>query len=230
MKSTVTIILSVLFLSISVQAQSFNFDVGFALGTPEGSFSQELDRNSYGADVAFTYQLPQSPFHIGIGFGYQNFGWKERLEYFDDNIREVDVRVRTTNNMVTPQLLMRFEPSMGIFSPFVEGSLGMNYLYTETSVIDDWTEEEIAGNVNYDYTTSNFGIGGGMKIKLYEGYDDDGDFFGVSLIAKTKYMVGGEALYLKEGGLTSTNRGLNYDVSRSRTDLRTFNVGFAISF
>lgn len=230
MKKGILASLIVLFIPVIGLSQPFNFDIGFAHGTPKGGFGQELDRNSYGLDAAFTYQVPRSPIHIGVGFGYQNFGWRERTEIFSRDIPEVDVRVRTTNNMVTPHFLMRIEPDAGMFSPFVEGTLGFNYLYTESSVIDDWDEEEISSTVNYDYTTSNFGIGGGVKIRMYEGYNEDGDFFGVSLILKGKFMVGGEALYLKEGGLTPQNGGLSYDLSRSRTDLATFNVGFAINF
>tara|TARA_R110000868_G_scaffold259361_1_gene517117 strand:- start:18132 stop:18788 length:657 start_codon:yes stop_codon:yes gene_type:complete len=213
-----------------VKAQAFNFDIGFALGTPNGSFQQSLDRNSYGLDIGATYQIGNSPFHIGGGLVYQNFGWSERSEYFSPDIPEVELRVRTTNNMVTPHLLVRIEPNLGVISPFVEGMYGFNYLYTESSVLDDWDEEEIASSVNYDSYTSSVGIGGGVKFKLYEGYDEDGDFIGVSLILKTKYMLGGEANYLKEGGLVRTRRGIDYDVSRSRTDLTTFNVGFVLNF
>ncbi len=211
-------------------AQDFNFDIGFALGTPMGSFQQSLDRNSYGVDMGATYQIPNTPIHLGGGLVYQNYGWTERSEYFSPDIQEVKLRVRTTNNMVTPHFLMRIEPDMGAVSPFVEGILGFNYLYTESSVLDDWAEDEIASSVNYDSYTSSYGIGGGMKFKLYEGYDEDGDFFGVSVVVKAKYMLGGEANYLKEGGLTRSRRGLNYDVSRSRTDLTTFNVGFVFNF
>lgn len=226
---TYTVIFSITFTTISI-AQAFNFDVGLALGSPMGSFQQSLDRNSYGLDMGATYQIPNSPIHIGGGLVYQNYGWTERSEYFSPDIQEVKLRVRTTNNMVTPHFLMRIEPNMGVISPFVEGIIGFNYLYTESSVLDDWAEEEIASSVNYDSYTSSSGIGGGVKVRLYEGYDEDGDFFGISLIVKAKYMLGGEADYLKEGGLSRTRRGLNYDVSRSRTDLTTFNVGFVFNF
>lgn len=217
-------------LPITLSAQAYNLDIGFALGTPNGSFRQSLDRNSYGIDIAATYQIANSPIHLGGGLVYQNYGWRERSEYLSPNIQEIKLRIRTTNNMVTPHLLMRIEPEIGMISPFLEGMIGFNYLYTESSALDDWDDEEIASSVNYDSYTSSYGIGGGMKFRLYEGYDDDGDFIGVSLIVKAKYMLGGEADYLKEGGLIRTRRGLSYDISNSRTDLTTFNVGFVLTF
>lgn len=224
------ICLVIILMPVVSAAQSFNLDVGFALGTPMGSFQQSLDRNSYGIDMGATYQIPYTPIHVGGGLVYQNYGWTERSEYFSPDIQEIKLRVRTTNNMVTPHFLMRIEPDMGIFGPFLEGMVGFNYLYTESSVLDDWAEDEIASSVNYDSYTSSYGIGGGMKFKLYEGYDNDGDFFGVSLTVKAKYLLGGEANYLKEGGLTRNRRGLNYDISRSRTDISTFNIGLTFSF
>ena len=230
MKTHVIALVALLSFSSVAQAQDFNFDFGFALGTPQGSFLQSLERNSYGVDLAATYRVPYTPVHLGFGMVYQNFGWSERDEFFSPNIQEVLVRVRTTNNMITPHFLVRFEPRMGAISPFVEGLVGFNYLYTQSSVLDDWGNEEIATSVNYDSFTYSHGIGGGIKFNLYEGFDGDGDFFGVALIVKAKYMLGGEADYLREGDLVRTRRGMDYSINRSRTDLNTFNVGFVFNF
>ncbi|MCG8373868.1 MAG: PorT family protein, partial [Balneolales bacterium] len=216
---------------ISANAQPFNVDVSFAVGTPQGSFGQSLDREAYGVDLGFTYQpIREIPFHFGFGLIYQNYGWRERSSQFIAGVPEVDVSVRTTNNMVTPQLLFRLEPDMGFFSPFVESSIGFNYLYTESSIRDVYFDEEIASTINYDYATSNYGIGGGAKFALWEGFSGDGDFLGVHLILKAKYMVGGHAYYLKEGDLVNRNGELIYNLSSSRTDLTTFNIGVVLNF
>ncbi|MCR9131522.1 MAG: porin family protein [bacterium] len=218
-------------LSASATAQPFNFDISFAMGTPQGAFQQSLERDSYGVDFAFTYQIGRDiPIHIGAGMMYQNYGWRERETQFIDGVPEVDVNVRTTNNMITPQLIMRIEPNLGSFSPFIEGSVGFNYLYTQSSITDLYDDEEIASTVNYDYFTSNSGIGAGAKFRLWEGFNDDGDFVGLHLILKTKYMLGGEALYLKEGDLIPNGNNLDYVVSQSRTDLTTFNIGLVFNF
>ncbi len=212
-----------------MNGQNYNIDLSFALGDPQGSFAQTLDRNAYGVDASFTTKIPKMPVHIGAGFIFQNFGWTERNEHFNSNIPEVDVRVRTTNNMITPHLLLRLEPGFGLISPFLEGSVGFNYLYTHSSVINDW-DEEMSGTVNYDYLTSNFGMGGGLKVRLYEGFDDDGEFMGVALVLRARRMIGGEALYMREGDLVSTAGGLEYNLNKSRTDLTTFNIGFMFNF
>lgn len=212
-------------------SQSHNFDIGFAFGTPQGSFQQVLERNAYGIDASYTYQInPQIPIHVGVGMLYQNYGWKERNAQFVEGVPEVDVQVRTTNNLITPQLIMRLEPEINGFTPFLEATMGFNYLFTQSSITDDFSEDDIASTVNYDYTTSNYGVGAGAKLRLWEGFDDEGNFFGVHLLLKTKYMIGGEALYLREGDLVAVGNELEYNLSRSRTDLTTFNVGLVFNF
>lgn len=212
-----------------VSAQPFNIDLNFAVGAPQGGFAEELDRNSYGLDIVFTYQIPYSPIHIGAGIGYQNYGWKQRSTYID-GIPEVDLDVRTTNNIITPHLLARIEAPYGFVQPFIEGSMGFNYLYTETSLIDDYHEEDIASDVNHDYITTNSGLGGGFKINLYEGFDEDGDYRGISLMMKAKYMLGGNASYLREGDLIRNGNFLDLNIRESRTDLVTFNIGVSFNF
>ena len=216
----------------AVTAQPFNFDISFALGTPQGSFSNTLERNLYGLDMGLTYQVPGTPIHLGAGVLYQNYGWRERKDYFSGDIHSVDVRVRTTNDMIAPHLIMRIEAPVRAFralSPFLEGMIGLNYMYTQSRIVNDW-EDEYANTINHDFTTSTYGIGGGLRIDLFDVPDEDGDYYKVAFIAKTRYMVGGEAMYLKEGDLVSTSSGLNYTVRRSRTDMITLNFGFVLSF
>ncbi len=230
-KKHLKLLIAVFLISTSIQAQPFNFDISFALGAPQGDFGQTLDRNSYGLDLAFTYKVGRDlPLYIGAGFMYQNYGWRERETQFVVGVPEVDVNVRTTNNLITPHFLLRIEPRIGGFTPFIEGSVGFNYLFTESAIRDDFDDEDIANTVNYDYFTSNYGIGGGAKFLLWEGFNDQGDFYGIHLILKTKYMLGGEAMYLKEGDLVPIGDELEYNLSRSRTDLATFNVGVVFSF
>lgn len=212
-----------------VSAQPFNVDLNLSVGAPQGRFAEELDRNSLGLDIIFSYQVPYTPVHIGAGIGYQNYGWEQRSTYLEE-IPEIDLTVRTTNNIVTPHLLARIEAPYGFMRPFIEGSMGFNYLYTETSLIDDYDEEEIASNVNYDYITTNVGLGGGLKINLYQGFNENGHFQRISLVMKAKYMLGGNASYLREGDLVRNGNFVDLNIRESRTDLATFNIGVAFNF
>ena len=227
MKKLVLTILFVLISYCEVYAQAYNFDVNFAVGTPEGSFGESIDRELYGVDLGFTYALNNSPLHVGVGLLYQNYGWNERSEPFSEHINEVDVRVRTTNDVVNPHFIARIEPQFGHIKPFVEGYAGFNYLYTKSSVIDEYTDDEIASSINQDNYAMSYGMGGGLKVKLT---DDNGKAIGISLLLKGKILKGGIAEYLTQGDLRASDGRVNYNLNRSNTDFTTFNIGVVFSF
>jgi len=45
-----------------------------------------------------------------------------------------------------------------------------------------------------------------------------------------RYIIGGEAEYLKEGSITFEDLNVYYDVSKSKTDLMTAHIGLAFEF
>lgn len=228
-KSIALSIFFILFLNKTVLSQSFQLDINALVGTPKGVFMNELNRSAIGLDMAFTYQFPYTPIHIGTGITFQNYGWRERDASFYE-VPEVDVSVRTTNNIVTPYFLIRLESPYGSVRPFVEAQMGLNYLYTESSIIDEWDEEEIASEINYDYFTTNSGFSGGIKIKLYEGFSESGNYSNIGLVLRGKYSIGGNARYLKEGDLQVDGRDLVMNIRESRTDLTSFSVGLSFNF
>lgn len=215
---------------INIYAQGYNLDVNFAVGTPEGAFAESIDRELYGLDLGFTYAVYDTPLQLGVGLLYQNYGWNERTEPFSSRIDEVDVRVRTTNDIVNPHLIARLEPEFGHVKPFVEGYAGFNYLYTKSSVIDDFTDEEIASSINQDNLAMSYGMGGGIKIKLTDMLDDNGSAIGISLLLKGKVLKGGIAEYLTRGDLRASDGRFDYNLNRSTTNLTTFNIGVVFSF
>lgn len=215
--------------NLSVFSQSFQLDVNALVGTPKGVFMDELNRNSIGVDLALTYQIENTPIYVGTGITLQNYGWKERDTYLY-NAPEIDVSVRTTNNIVTPYFILKLEEQVGRVSPFIEAQLGINYLYTESTLIDSWDEEEIASDINYDYYTTSSGFGGGLKFKLYEGFTQTGKHNNINLVLKGKFMNGGNARYLKEGDLHVNGNDLILNVRESRTDIISYSVGISFSF
>jgi hypothetical protein len=226
-----TLFFSILALSTAtIQAQYSVIEASFIYGMPQGDFQQSLNRETYGFDASYLYNIDYTPIQIGVGLNFHNYGWQTRREFFSPNIQEVQVKVRTTNNMANPHFIARIAPELGPVSPFVEGTIGFNYLYTQSSVLEEWEGEEIATTINHDFVTGSAGIGGGIRFSLYDGYDDDGDRFRVNLVMKGRLLIGGEADYLREGDLLRTRRGLQYSLNRSRTDMTTYSIGFSINF
>ena len=55
--------------------------------------------------------------------------------------RLINVDMTATNRIVTTHLFLRVQPQDGDFRPFFEGLLGMNILWTSSTVDDDELEE-----------------------------------------------------------------------------------------
>ncbi|MBN2410639.1 hypothetical protein JXQ31_03030, partial [candidate division KSB1 bacterium] len=108
-----------------------------------------------------------------------------------------------------------------------------NYLFTSTEIKNQYSfgeDEEIASSTNQDDFTSSYGGGGGLMIKVYEGFNKNSSLYEIFVDIGIKYLVGGEAEYLKEGSITRKNNKVYYDLSKSTTDLLNFHIGAAINF
>ena len=211
-------------------AQPYNIDFSFTLGMPKGDFSNSLDRNAFGVDLAFMYQInAELPLHFGIGLIYQTYGYKEGDAAFLGRFGEDDLDVETRNNFSIPQILMRIEPSFYRLSPFLEGSIGVNYIFTDSSISGSYDNDESTYEVNYKDFTTSFGIGAGAKYLIWEKLNENNVYIGFELFIKMKHFLGGEAKYLKEGDMKALSDDVEYIISKSRTDLTTFNIGVVLN-
>ncbi|MDX1637110.1 MAG: outer membrane beta-barrel protein [Balneolaceae bacterium] len=209
-----------------------NFDFGLSVdgGFPQGNFKRNVESNGLGLEAFAAYRIHSSPVKVGINLGFVTYGNDTRKEIFNPNIPEVRVGVRTNNNIFTGHLFTRFESAEGIVRPYFDALAGLNYLFTESRVEDDDWGETIASTTNFDDTAFSYGLGGGVKFKVAESYDQFGKPLKWFIDVRAKYLVGGEAEYLKEGALRNENGRLVYDTSRSSTDLLTVGLGFVVSF
>lgn len=211
--------------------QNFSFGLSFQGGFPQGGFKNNVESNGFGVDGIVAYSLPASPVAVGLDLGFITYGKVRRTEPFSPNIPEVLVDVKTTNNIFNSHLFVRAEGRNGILRPYIDGLLGLNYLFTRSSVEEQSFDEPIASTTNFDDVAFSYGVGTGMKIKLAKSIDDEtGKVSRWFLDLKARYLLGGEAEYLREGGLRNVNGSLVIDPSFSRTDLFTIGIGFSVLF
>lgn len=208
--------------------QGFEFGVVVDGGYPQGGFKENVESNGIGIGGIIGYSVPYSPVTMGFDLGFITYGNDSRKEIFNPNIPEVRIGVRTTNNIFTGHFFTRIEPKAGAFRPYVDGLVGLHYLWTESRVEDDNTFESIASTTNFDDAALSYGFGGGLKFKVAESVSERGDLVRWFIDLKARYLFGGEAEYLREGALRNNNGTLEYDTSYSNTDLVTVGVGFII--
>jgi hypothetical protein len=163
-----------------------------------------------------------------------NFGSDSRNTAFSETIPDVSVNVDRSYNLVNFHLLLQISPFDGPFVPYVEGLVGGSYLYTQTSVKSETTNEDVATSVNFDDFAWSAGGSGGFMIKLVDKLEDDDTQKDVKLGSlwldlKARYLFGTEAEYLQEGSVKIANGKAAYYSTKSKTDMLTLHLGVVLS-
>ncbi|OQX95063.1 hypothetical protein B6I21_07380 [candidate division KSB1 bacterium 4572_119] len=219
----------ILFFSISAFAQ-FDIGLNFTTISPESGFKESVDRLGFGLTGKFAYKFSDSPLYAGLSIGGANYGSTTREEYLITPLVPVDVK--TSNNILFTHLLLQARADYGPIQPYVEGLLGFNYLWTQTSIEElEEYEEDIASHTNFDDFAWNYGGGFGVLIKLVDAFDfDEGDAKAGKLFLdlRVRYIFGGEAEYLKEGAIEVDGDDVIYNLSKSETDFVSYHIGVVL--
>lgn len=210
----------------TVFAQQIQVGIDFNTVLPRGGFSENITNNGYGIGGQFLVGLGRLPMHIGADAGFVVYGSDTRREPLSTTIPELELKVRTTNNIVLTHFLLRAQPRSGTVRPYLDGLIGFKYLFTDTTITDDDGEEELASTTNLSDTTFSYGFGGGVQVKLAD-IGRNGD---ISFDTKVRYLRGSRAEYLKKGSIRMDNGGVFFDVFTSRTDVVTVQVGVTFRF
>lgn len=218
----------------TVNAQRFQGSLTFNLGSPQGEFNDNLDETGLGVALNYGVVLGKSPFVIGVDLGFMNYGEDSRYESIY-NIPDLGVRVENRYNIFQGLAFLRLQPvKNGPIQPYAEVMAGMNYLWTETVLVDedDWYDDETISSTNFDDAAFCWGVGGGVLIKLGgerpPGPNKRGTEFFLDL--KARYLFGGKAEYLQEGSIVIDGNDVTYYYNESKTDLLNFQAGIAIKF
>jgi|SRR5262245_30055122 len=207
-----------------VQAQAQTKDhvqlgVYFLTVVPRGEFSENLTNNSYGAGVQGLVRIGSSPFLVGGDLALVIYGYESRR---DPTIPD---RVTTSNFIFVPHFVVRAQPRSGFIRPYVDGLIGLKYLWTETSIPDISVDEGAVNDINLSDTAFSYGVGGGLQISPTK--ERESRFM---LDIGVRYLRGGRAEYLREGSIREVNGTLVYDVFSSRTDVLAVQVGVTVHF
>jgi hypothetical protein len=220
---------------IAVPAFAQNYDLGgdFLIGLPQNEFRDKMDEVGYGFSGHIGYFIGDTPIMIGGDIGYLNYGTEKRWEPFSETIPDVIVEVKTTNNILMLHGFVRVQPQEGALRPYGEGLFGFKYLFTRTSIEEEFYGQPIASYTNFDDLAGSWGLGAGIDILLWESWPKPakGGIFDVSLNLSARYLWGSEAEYLKKGSVRIEPDGrVSYDVLRSKTHMLVPQAGIRLRF
>jgi len=231
---TLLAVLFLLFNPAPALAQQMEAGADFLIGVPQKEFADNVDTTGYGVSGQFAYFLGESPIAVGAEVGYLNYGTVERLEPFSPDIPEIIVRVSTTNNILLTHGFIRVQPRSGPVRPYFDGLIGFKYLFTRSSIRDDsFPGETLASTTNFDDLAFSYGIGGGMKITVWEGTSGRRGQAPaeLSIHLGARYLWGAEARYMKKGSIRQAPNGdIIFDVFESETDMLTPQIGIRFNF
>jgi opacity protein-like surface antigen len=211
-----------------MQAQEVQLGIDFSTVFPLGEFKQNIDNNGYGLGGQFAVRIRRSPILIGADAGFVNYGSEERREPLSPNIPDVELKVRTNNNIVWTHFMLRAQPRTGSVRPYLDGLVGFKYLFTDTQVTDEFDSETIASTKNFSDLTLSYGFGGGVQVRLAD--IGRGGSRQILLDSKVRYLRGSRAEYLKKGSIRRENGTVFFDVLSSRTDVLALQVGVTFRF
>jgi hypothetical protein len=209
----------------SAQAQQFQLGLDFTTVVPTGDFSKNVTNNGYGVGGQFLVGLGRKPLLVGVDAAFATYGSDEHIESISETIPELEVKVRTNNNIALTHLLLRAQPRSGSVRPYADVLVGFKYLFTDTTILNDSTDEELTSSKNLSDLVYSYGFGGGVQVRL--GRVGRGD---ISLDGKVRYLRGGRAEYLREGSVRRENGSVFFDVLASRTDVVSVQIGVTFRF
>src|SRR5262245_39784130 len=208
-----------------VSAQERQASVYFTTIVPRGEFSENVTNNGYGAGGQFLIRLGPSPFMAGGDLGIAVYGSESHREPISTTIPNLQVRVRTSNNIFFSHFVLRAQPRTGLVRPYFDGLIGLKHLFTRTSISDLTGGETIASNTDLSDTALSYGFGGGLQIPLTRGREAK-----ILLDTGVRYLRGARAEYLRKGSIREENGVVVFDVLSSRTDVLAVQVGVTFRF
>jgi hypothetical protein len=200
-----------------------HFFAGGTVGVaqPAGEFADHID-NGFGLAGHVLYR-PDSRgvFGLRLEGGFVNYGRESRPVALSSTVGgRISVDLNTTNDIlfvgIGPQLGM---PS-GRFRPYLNGTVGMAYFVTGSSLRGDRDGDSFASTTNYDDAALSFGGAAGTYVSIRGGR------LPIALDLGIRYQRTGSVSYLVEGGISDRPDGtIAVSPIDSDTELLTFQVG-----
>ncbi|NNE71993.1 MAG: outer membrane beta-barrel protein [Rhodothermales bacterium] len=230
--NTALALVAMMALPLTATAQSgTELGIDLALAVPQGAFDQNMGQTGFGLNFHVGHHLGKSPVMIGLDIGAHTYGSERRREPLSMTIPDISARVETTNNLAQFHGMIRLQPISGQVRPYVDALYGFKYLWTRTSLMEDYYDEELVGSTNQDDFTRSYGVGAGVDFRVWNGPMGEDERPGsVYLTLGARYLLSGEAEYLREGDIHRDLGTVDFQTTRSRVDIVQPRFGVTVTF
>ncbi|MBT8337316.1 MAG: hypothetical protein KJO11_11985 [Gemmatimonadetes bacterium] len=199
-------------------------NIAFLGADPVGEFERNVD-NGFGLGLASRFPVSGAgPLALRLDGGFMIYGHERRDLCFPVPVGcRIGIDLNTYNTIaflgVGPELA-----GPGPVSPYINGTFGLTWFYTNSSLSgdDDWDED--FNTVNYSDWVTALRVGGGVRFTIA-----GAPWRPVQLDIGAQYHRNGVADYLREGDIVDLPDGsIELYPIRSETNMVVFNVGVAL--
>lgn len=192
---------------------------------PQGEFADSVDVG-FGLAGHFVYQLDRGGLlGLRLDGGFVNYGHETQRVPLSSTVGgRVLVDLTTTNNIFFVGAGPQLGVPTGRLRPYANGSVGIAYFQTESSVEGTRSDEPFASTTNFDDLTFAYGGAAGLYVPLRTGETP------ISLDVGVRYHDNGRARYLREGSIRDDRDGsVTFQPIESEANLVTFHVGVSVA-
>ena len=191
---------------------------------PLGEFNDYIDWGG-GIGGALLYSFDrQGAIGLRLDAAYLIYGHETKRVPLSPSLGRIRVDVNTSNNILVLGLGPQVMLPTGSIRPYLNGTVGMSYFFTQSSVEGSADFEPFASSTNFDDAIFAWTAGGGLYIPLRKRQRHS-----LSLDIGAQYHANGEARYLREGSIQEDGTGeIYFEPIRSQTSLLTYRLGVTI--
>jgi hypothetical protein len=190
--------------------------------SPKGDFGQFVDQ---GFGLSGWVGLPiggSGQVFIGLEGSFANYGTRTNTVPLSPTIPGLYVDVTTSNNIGTFGIPLRIELTPGPIRPYVVGSVGLAYFWTETSARGTASSGDFARSINFDDLTAQWTAGGGLTIQVSKGLTP------VAIDLGLRHVQNGEVEYLNENSIEDGGSDIIITPIRSQANFLSWQVGVKV--
>jgi hypothetical protein len=197
---------------------------------PNGDFANYVNQ-AWGATGHLVHALDaRGILAFRAELGYLNYGSRTARQPLGGGaLGLINVDVTTSNNIVIGGLGAQLMAPTGVFRPYLAGTFGFSYFFTESSVAGSEGGGSAAGNFASSQNFSDGGfsttIGGGLYVPI------SASFGPVSLDLGAQFHRNSDIQYLTKNSITFTTSNAPPMIRpvRSAADYVSFRLGFSVA-